>query len=57
MIIADSLNRKWIVKFRYIPVEKQREVRFFKCPATIAWTEMKTVCTIHKVEQPISANV
>lgn len=57
MIIADSRNQKWIVKFKYIPVEKQREIRFFKCPATITWTEMTTVCAIRKVEQPISANV
>lgn len=57
MLIKDANNQTWIVKFKFNKNEMQRNIRFFKCPAKIVWTEMSTVCSVRKVEEDISKNI
>lgn len=68
MLITDSNNQKWIVKFKFVKEHKEKSIKKFlsreqlkqigfKCPATISWDEINTICSIRKISQPISYNI
>lgn len=68
MLIADTNNQKWIVKFKFVKEHKEKSIKKFltrkqlkeigfKCSATISWDEIDTICTIRKISQPISSNI
>lgn len=68
MLIADTNNQKWIVKFKFVKEHKEKSIKKFltrkqlkeigfKCPATISWDEIDTICSIRRVTEPISSNI